>query len=80
MESETKEVTKQEVFDLFYGLQLCTRRGGGTSKTKMSRKNPSFAEVEQMEAKVKGNVKMGQYFEFLKTRSPNIAPPPRPNA
>ena len=70
--------TKAEIFDLFYGKQNVVRKGGGKIKTKMTRQTPSSEAMFEMEAKLRGNQKMTQYFVKLRDRKPGIAPPPRP--
>ncbi len=71
--------TKADIFDLFYGKQMVTRAGGGTSKSRMTRKMPTFEEIEVVKSRVKGDSELAEYFVKLRDRSPTIAPPPRPN-
>ena len=40
--------TKQQIFDSFYERALVTRSGGGTAKMKMTRKNATLSEQEQI--------------------------------
>jgi hypothetical protein len=77
--SENNQVTKSIIFDLFYGQQDVVRSGGGKLKSKMTRKTPSLDKIKEMEKKVKENKALFSYFEKLRDRKSNIAPPPRPN-
>ena len=85
MESKSKvfiiqSLSKCEIFDLFYSKQSVVRSGGGKVKNKMTRNEPSLSLIDLMEKRIKkdGNKKMLDYFNKLRTRNPNIAPPPRP--
>jgi hypothetical protein len=69
---------KAEVFDLFYGHQMVTRRGGGTSKSRMTRLNPSFDAIEAVRIRAQSSPEVAKYFESLRDRDSRIAPPPRP--
>lgn len=75
-----QNMTKGEIFDLFYSKQNVVRSGGGKVKSKMARKSPSLTTIKAMQKRVKkdDNKKMIQYFDKLLKRNPNIAPPPRP--
>jgi hypothetical protein len=75
----TQLVTKADIFDLFYGKQLVTRAGGGTSKSRMTRKMPTFEEIEAVKSQAKEDPELMKYFVKLRDRSPTFAPPPRPN-
>ena len=75
----TDTVTKSQIFDLFYSKQDVVRSGGGKLKTKMSRNKPPLQKVEELEKKIKENKKLYDYFLKLRTRKPDIAPPPRPS-
>jgi hypothetical protein len=77
--SENNPVTKSIIFDLFYGHRDVVRSGGGKLKSKMTRKTPSLDKIKEMEKKVKENKALFSYFEKLRDRKSNIAPPPRPN-
>lgn len=72
---------KQEIFDLFYGVQETVRSGGGKPKMKMAKLRTSKDDMDKMEARIKetGDEKLLAYYQKLRMRSVNIAPPPRPN-
>lgn len=71
--------SKESVFDLFYGKQLVTRAGGGTSKSRMTRKSPSMEAMEAMRSSIGTNTELMTYFKKLRDRDPNLAPPPKPS-
>ena len=70
--------TKQTIFDLFYEKKQVTRAGGGTSKSKITRRSPTFTEQEKMLTDIKENKDLNDYYKKLFNRSGDIAPPPRP--
>jgi hypothetical protein len=72
------KVTKSIIFDMFYGKQDVVRSGGGKLKSKMTRKIPSLNEINKLEKKIMGNNALLLYFEKLRFRNSNIAPPPCP--
>jgi hypothetical protein len=74
-------LSKCLIFDLFYGKKQVTRSGGGTVKTKMTRRLVSDENLNKMETKIKKSSDAKffiKYFLKLKSRKPDIAPPPRP--
>jgi hypothetical protein len=71
-------VTKTEIFNLFYSKQITTRKGGGTTKCRMARNNPSYSAIENMRMRVQGDDDAQKYFETLYNRDSRIAPPPKP--
>ena len=72
-----KLTKKQEIFDIFYGKKPKARKGGGTIKNKMTRLNPSFEEINNLEKNIKNTILL-KYFNKIKNRDVNLAPPPRP--
>jgi hypothetical protein len=73
-------LTKGQIFDLFYSKQDVVRSGGGKVKSKMTRRTPTNIEISELEKRVNdfGNSKLTAYFQKLKNRKSDIAPPPRP--
>lgn len=75
----TAEVTKMEIFALFYGIAPKTRAGGGKLKNKMTRKNASLETCTAMLMRIKKHSpELEDYYHKLCNRSPSIAPPPPP--
>jgi hypothetical protein len=73
-------MSRTEIFDLFYQPQEVTRSGGGKSHKKMTRVKTSFESIVLMEKKLKdlNDANLIKYFEKLKTRGKDLAPPPPP--
>ena len=70
-------MNKHAIFDLFYSPQDVTRSGGGKVKTKMTRNNVPLASLKKIEQYIE-DPKLKSYYEKLRDRPCNIAPPPRP--
>ena len=70
------ELTKSDIFDIFYSVQNTTRSGGGKLKSKMARNNVSTKQLIILNSMT--DTKMLKYYEKLRDRKSDIAPPPRP--
>lgn len=78
-------VSKSDIFDLFYEQKEGSRSGGGKMKKKTRRRQVNFNECKELENKIskvpdKFKQKLLKYYEELKNRNPDIAPPPKPGS
>jgi len=71
-------MSKAEIFDLFYGPQKASRSGGGKVKTVIGRKRPTFLAMQALRARIQDDAALLAYFDGLRDRDPQIAPPQRP--
>ena len=71
------QITKIIIFNTFYSIQEKSRSGGGKLKSKMTRKNVPLKEISDLEKNI-DNTNLLNYFNKLKDRKINLAPPPKP--